>query len=519
MRYGLYLIIFVFDLIILRFIPNDNLDKIVNWLIGINFTLSIFAINFTFFSYQLSKYKPLVEKLSVLQWLNIVSLLVFPFFPVVLFLINPNWGAIAALLIMPAVIFSAIDNCIVMNTRLDPSDYIRRNFSNRRILNYFKTLMPLIKKEVEKHTAYVERNIEQGKGTKIPMAQMMSTPDTVGHVDDDLWDKIIVLTKLAIQNNDTPNFMRSLDAVINILSSAYDFKLSGQDSQVPHSFKSVVGKKLQFLFKSIFELDKERIFSEIMAKKFSDFLVEGRAAGIPLDALSSSCASNLKWFGEKLLLEGREEEATKILITFHSVVTSSIEKCFKEQDKGKYAMEEHNIPGYVHFMKSLGQAAVKARGEHFVYRCGELLSYLGCEAVKKKNDMSVLACMEALVQLGRESRHAGFNCFWDNCFVPIHGHMETFLKHIFTWLIIDVNKEGEFRLKRQAEDAFSRLRGGEFKLEAQPEESGKILLKIVEVLDSKNKPVPYVIVLSDSNGEKGEMDYSNFSNLKEYSLR
>jgi len=51
---------------------NINVQKITPWLLGINFTIAVFSVNFTFFGYQLSKYKAIYSKITSRQWINIV---------------------------------------------------------------------------------------------------------------------------------------------------------------------------------------------------------------------------------------------------------------------------------------------------------------------------------------------------------------------------------------------------------------------------------------------------------------
>ena len=87
MRYITFIIVTAF-LVIGSF--GADIDKITPWLLGISFTLAIFSINFTFFGHQLSKYKAIYSKVTKRQWLNIGTLMVLPFLPLICFLIIPE---------------------------------------------------------------------------------------------------------------------------------------------------------------------------------------------------------------------------------------------------------------------------------------------------------------------------------------------------------------------------------------------------------------------------------------------
>ena len=68
-----------------------DIQKITPWLLGANFTIAIFSVNFTFFGYQLSKYKAIYSDITKRQWFNIVALLCLPFVPLFCFLVFPTY--------------------------------------------------------------------------------------------------------------------------------------------------------------------------------------------------------------------------------------------------------------------------------------------------------------------------------------------------------------------------------------------------------------------------------------------
>ena len=186
-----YILLFIITVLVVIGSLDVNVQKITPWLLGINFTLAIFSINFTFFGHQLSKYKAIYSKVSNRQWFNIITLMVLPFVPLVAFLIVPDYFGKIAFWILPLIMFSAIDNARLTTRYLSPRYFIENSFTPRKIDKYLSSLSMEVKKEVDEHQDYLDNRDK----FQIPTHAYDFEPTILGLEPDDIWDSISVITR------------------------------------------------------------------------------------------------------------------------------------------------------------------------------------------------------------------------------------------------------------------------------------------------------------------------------------
>ena len=85
--------------------------------------------------------------------------------------------------------------------------------------------------------------------------------------------------------------------------------------------------------------------------------------------------------------------------------------------------------------------------------------------------------------------------------------------HIMTWLVHDIDKSGNFYMKEHMEQSYSRLRGVQCVI--VPRSNLNPRFWIEEVLEG-GSTVPHIEYESGMYGYDGELNYSDFSNLKQY---
>ncbi|MGK0289684.1 MAG: hypothetical protein ACI86H_001130, partial [bacterium] len=218
-----------------------DLTTITPWLLGINFTTAIFSINFTFFSYQLSKYKAIYSKITKRQWFDIVLLLVLPFLPLVFFLYVPKYFGMAALWLLPILALSSIDSASLTSRYLNPTQFIKNSFSDKAISQYLDLISKEVNKEVDNHQVYLSN---KGK-FQIPSHAYDFEPEILGLEPIDMWDSIAVITKLSIENNDYPICRQAINAILKLVLASYSFKFEGENTyQVDSGIKIIAQKRL-----------------------------------------------------------------------------------------------------------------------------------------------------------------------------------------------------------------------------------------------------------------------------------
>jgi len=509
-RYIIFLIITV--LLVIASL-DANVQRITPWLLGINFTLAVFSINFTFFGHQLSKYKSIYSKVSKRQWFNVIVLMVLPFVPFVTFLIVPEYFGKIALWVLPLIMFSAIDNARLTTRYLSPRYFIESSFTPRKIDKYLFLLSMEVKKEVDDHQSYLNNRDK----FQIPTHAYDFEPTILGLEPDDIWDSISVITNLSIQNNDYPVFRRSISAILKLVIAFYSFEYKDKKNyKINSGIKSIARNRMRSIITGIIVKDDNGIFLQSLSSEICGFLMKEEILNKPCSKLTRSIASDAVWVGEKVLESNSVTEPVKILNTIQHVIEINLHQLETDVSENEMnPVDKYNISMYAYDIEALGISALNSGNSHFGYRCMESLSYLGCNAAKLKSMQTVVAVLESIVQLGRVARSLEVDCYWSRCLIPIESHAEEFMGHILTWLIQDIDSNGNFFMKEHAEQAYSRLRG--VKCVIKPKNKLHPCFWIEEMTEGEEK-MPHIEYESGMYGYDGQSDYSDFSNLKEYVL-
>ncbi|MGK4444711.1 hypothetical protein ACSMDF_15280 [Yersinia enterocolitica] len=511
MRYVILLIVII---LLTLGAADSDVHKITPWLLGINFTIAIFSINFTFFGYKLSKYKSIYSEITRRQWFNIIMLLSLPLFPLISFLIMPNYFGTIALWVLPILLFSSIDNAILTTRYLSAKKFIEESVSDSSISRYLNKLSKEIELEVKEHQGYLD---DAKKKCKLPSHAYDFEPRTLGIKPTDIWDSLAIITNLSIENNDHPVFRQSLSAILKLVVRFYSFKFKENDSyKIDNGMRFIARKRLRSIIISVSEKDKSGIFFQSLSSDLCRFLMKDEVLHNPCSDLAGAISSDAIWIAKKMLESHSIIEPIEILNTIHRVAEINIyeiEKKFSE-DKA-YSLDKYNISMYAYYIKNLGVSALNNSNSHFAYRCMESLSFLGCNSAKLKSQQTVVAVFESIIHLGRLARNLKIGCFWSRCLIPAESHAEEFMGHILTWLIQDIKSDGDFFMKEYAEQAYSRIRG--VKCSIKPKRNLNPCFWIEEI-EEDGKKIPHIEYESGMYGYGGHSDYSDFSNLKEYVL-
>jgi hypothetical protein len=492
---------------------DANIQKITPWLLGINFTIAIFSINFTFFGHQLSKYKAIYSKITKRQWLNIITLMVLPFLPLICFLIVPEYFGNIALWILPILVLSSADNAELTAKNLSPNEFIKNNINDSGISRYLALLSKEVKKEADEHQVYLDNR----KKFQLPIHAYDFEPTILGLEPNDIWDSITVITNLSVENNDYPVFRQSLSAILKLVIVFYSFKYEGKETyRVDSGIRTIARKRFRSIITYIVDSDKNGIFLQSLSSELCSFLMKEETLNQPCSDMTRAIASDSVWVGKKMLESNSVVEPIKILNTIHRVIEISIYRLENESSPTAMGqLDKHNITIYAYDIKALGVTALNNGNSHFAYRCMESLSYLGCNAAKLKSKQTVVAVFESIVQIGRLARNLKIGCFWSRCLIPAESHAEEFMGHILTWLIHNIDSAGNFFMREYAEQAYSRLRGVKCVIK---QKSNCNPCFWIEELENDGKKISHIEYESGMYGYGGQSDYSDFSNLKEYVL-
>lgn len=507
------ILFFILTISFLVLAGSSDVNKISAWLIGVNFTISIFSINFTFFGYQLAKYKPIYDRISKRQWLNIAFLMVYPFFPLFTYLVSLEWFPYVALGGLPLIALSSIDNAILTFKKLDPVEFIKKKTTINKLKQYNSKLAAQIKIEVNEHRQYLENKDK----FQIPSSGFRFEPVMLGLSENDIWDSLSLVNKLSLEHDDYPTFKFNLNVALQTLLSSYSYTTDDESSyEVNIGINHVSRTRFRGLLNHIAENDEQGVFLSAMSHELCSYLVKPDIQDKPCSDLTRALVSDSIWIAQKLLTDPSSTEPSKVLTTIHRIAELNVHRlsssCSEDLED---SLDIYNISAYAHDIKELAVTALENGNHHFAYRSMEVLSYLGCNAAKVKSQEMVTAVLESIVHIGRLSRHLKIGCFWSRCLIPAESHAEEFIGHIITWLVHDFKEDGSFFMKEHAEQSISRLRG--FKCILEPKNNSHPKFWIKELKDNAVL-IPHVEFQSGMYGYSGKLDYSDFSNLKEYKL-
>lgn len=305
-------------------------------------------------------------------------------------------------------------------------------------------------------------------------------------------------------------------ALLNLTVDFYSFELKNQDYRIASGINEIARTRLRSIISSIFKNGKNEIFLYTLANELCAFLRRDDIFNNPTSSICLAISSDLVWIGEQMLENKNVIDPVNILNTLHSILEAGCQAIFIKDNKDiDIQMGRYSIATYVYQIKTLAESALKSENSHFAYRCMETLSYIGCNAAKIKAENVIISTLESIVQVARVARSLKIGCFWSRCLIPVESHAEEFMGHIMTWLIHDLDSQGNFYLKNYAEQAYSRLRG--YECEINPDRRWSPYFWIKEIEEDGNK-IPHIESQSGMYGYGGSSDYSDYSNLKEHVL-
>jgi hypothetical protein len=342
-------------------------------------------------------------------------------------------------------------------------------------------------------------------------------PVILGLETTDIWDSISIVSILSIDNNDYPIFRKSLNAILNMIVKFNSYKINkGKSYEIEDGLRLIARKRFRSIIVSVSEKDKSGLFFQSLSNEMCNFLLKEDVQNNPCSPMTRSFCSDAIWIGIKMLESKSIIQPIMILNTIHRIAEVNIYSMENaDQKEIKNNLDKYNISIYANDIKELGVAALNNGNSHFAYRCMESLSYLGCNSAKVKSDQTIVTVLESIVHLGRVARNLKIGCFWDRCLIPAESHAEEFMGHILTWLVRDMKPDGNFYMKGYAEQAYSRIRGIKCKIEPELRFNPCFWIKEIE---SDGKKHPHIEEECGMYGYCGKIDYSDFTNLKEYVL-
>lgn len=498
--------------IFLRLAGGDKLEHIGTWILSANFAGAFFAINFAFIGYNLSPYSKLWRRLSWGHWILIFWLLLLPIIPIICLIIKPNLAIIIAVIISPWAIFLSAFTYYRTSELIDPRRVLAAEYTHQKIKNYCARLASTLTKDSEKQKA------EQPLPTSEQPTHMWDYRTNVIEVKHEpLWDRLMIVFSVAVDAHDYEVFEIAFDKAVGIYKELLKHK-SDDISDVSNGLQYIADRRFKSLLALVGKSPSDRIFMETINSRLcveltSSECLHGFKERFPLSIMEMQSA-----ICQEALVKRKDYDVLKAINAIHTFTGVAAAEC-RNDPKDVYA--PFTVSHSIWIIKRIGSYAASGKNVEILYRCLDALSWLGCGIAvhsadpKHRMDKPLKACISSLVQLGREARHNQLQCFWESCILPPHIHAEEKLGWILK-LLVQIPESGDYYLKDTITEAYSRLRGFECSIEPNPQTNPKFWIK--DKKDENGKEIPHKCSMSGREGYDWEIDYSDESELKEYTL-
>lgn len=445
----------------------------------------------------------------------IFLLLSLPTLPILALLLKPDFAWSAAVAISPWVTFLSAVTYFTTSDLIDPRRVLKVEYTSKGIDVYFTKLENTIDADSRR-----QKDDNPLPPKDRPMHMWDYRPNVIEAKHEPLWDRLMMVISVAIDAHDYEVFEIAFDRAFVI----YKRLLQPEDC-VDHHVKDGLQYVAERRFKALLVLvgksSSDRIFMEAINSRLCVELTSPSSLKEFSDALPMSIMKMLEAICREALEAGKDYDALKALNAMHTFTgVAAVEARSMKEDY----LVSFSVAAPIWMIKRVGSYAITGGDVETLYRCLESLEWLGCSlaahcALPEHNeDEPLKACISSLVQLGREARNQKLQCFWDRCILPPHIHAEEKLGAILNLLeqIPVSSGEEKFYLQQTISEAYGRLRGYECRIEPNPKSNPKFWIK--DETDEHGKKVPMIASMVGGKGYDWQIDYSDVSELKEYTL-
>lgn len=494
------LIPFLFVSIIFYFQTSfKELEAYSATFISISLTIATFSITFSFLQYQFSPYKSLLRSVSIKQLGFSYLTILIALTPLFTLFFNKNFVPIVSLFSIPILAYFTILLWIISKEESDPEILINRKFSSRR-LNKF--LIKFEKKNIA--TVREQEQFNFSKADETPMHSFIRAEYSPQILSDDPFYYANNVIAIALSNADLEVYEIVLDKFLKVIDIFLaDERLKKRP--LLFSVQKLIKNSFESLTHSTLNLTKSDIIHNRFLLKISIYLKGKALTHLQIQEPFVGMTSSLTEFAKEVSQKRNFEGVILVLSLFRELAQKGIYDSPQENSR----MFENHLGVFPQQIKLIGQEAVKLNDSNILYRCLEELGYLGCSAIKNNQYHVGIECLDSLVQLGREVRASKMKCFWTRCSLEPIDHADERIWWMLSW-VWRLEKGKQARWINSFETAYSRLRGYKRGIELIVENDEPTF----KFNDSKEPHIESFL----QERYSGEMNYSNFDNIKELKL-
>ena len=493
-----------------RFSEGMSLGSLNTTLIGVNVSLAVFAINFSFLGYQTSQFKHLRRTIPLRMVLGSLAVILLATSPLVLLLFAVPYVPRIALGLIPLVAYSSVFLLGLAQRETNPLVLLERLCSGNRA----KKFLQRFAEESDVRLASL-KEIDLSKPADMPPHEWE------WHIPPDLelkdpFNDLFSVARVAVKNSDLVVFERAMQIALERVDAVEAFQPRRTRSE-PYKITRVVTRHvnntISRVVAEVVENDKSGAFLSKALDILSLYMVSLASASHQTSDKAFFALSLMETLGKKCLESGQYESAIIPVVIARQLVQKGMlsppDFGSGENAQTHSFVFKHGLSLIPDVIKDMGRVGVTVKDSNYVYRCLDALGWLGCSAIKANRIDVVRTCLRGIAQLGRESRAAELQCFWDRCALQPADHARERIEWIISWLdkVKDVEREACIR---SLEEALSRLQGTKTDL-AIVESDGKLKITI------NDSDKPYVVRYSRERVTR-QVDYSDPKELKDLVL-
>lgn len=484
----------------------NRIDSLFNILIGLNVTVVIFSVNFSFLEYQFSPYRTILKPSMRLHRLLSILLLFISVITIGLCVLFIDYRMYIA---YSGIIISVIGSIYLSNI-------VVRESSGKNILNRYVSYKEL-KNFLPKLTFQVDKSLQQNSFSRdseimidAPLHEWHNEPVNIAPVEKDPINMLVNLSFIAIDNHDTIMFNSICERGIEYFEQVGEYRSTNtvsKDYDIDRHINEYLNNSFELIIKYCVNNDKTFLFikalNKILIEKIT-YLSKSKALN---SNIISRLYSHLRNISRELLLEKLENDALHTISLNRKLLQLGISNPLKDKenpDKNDFYFVNY-LPVFVNQIEELAEISIKHNNSHFLYRCLDALAWPGCHSVPKDIFPVYESILNSLVRLGRLARKHNMQCFWDSCALTPYDHVLERLNWIGGCVVKKDFKDKESYELMLLNDAYSRLLG--YETEVTYKEGKNVITK---------SDIPYKISRNE-DGILKEIDFSDeniISNLK-----
>ncbi len=442
---------------------KSDLKDYRNTLIGLNVTIAIFAINFSFVEYQFSPYRILIKSSGrIHRWFSIVLLLI-SLLPLLFTIYETNYLGRVALTLLPITAYGSVLLGILVSRECRGKTLLEKCISSKKFKSYLKLFISDLDKEI-----YNEKQIKMKNIKETPMHELTSNTLYPFISDDDPIEFAISLAYTALLNNDLITFNAVIEKLLSLYSEIRNFRILStlsEDYEIRSWLNNYITQGFERIFRFAIANDKSLSFLVKIQEQFALYIRNESKNQKQTDKIVTDIFKMMTYLSQYFLEKDLYGPALISINIARQVTQEGIDNPKKDKSDGKNDLQfEYNLQIYPIMIKNIGSKAISLKNNNFLYRCLDTLGWLGCSAVKKKQYYITKGCLASLTQLGRESRSVGLRCFDTHCGLRPEDHVQERLDWIRSWIISTKESNGEYFAFDELIEAYQRLLGFEIEV-------------------------------------------------------